>query len=72
MRSEKNQRERCGIPECTRAAYCRGRCQRHYISSLAERKVSGLQKPDTPSRPRFEWAGDEASLIAKCEEEANV
>lgn len=64
--------------ECTRPAFCRGRCQRHYLLFLAERKVfvgvrpTALQKPDTPSRPRFEWAGDEESLAAQYGGNENV
>jgi hypothetical protein len=67
-RSKKNLRERCMVSECTRPAFSRGRCQRHYLSFLAERKVfvgvrpAALQKPDTPKRESYSYAGDEEAL----------
>jgi hypothetical protein len=63
-RSEKSAKERCGVRECPRAAYCRGRCQKHYSLLLAEQKSfdAGLHREETPVREPFVWAGDEEAL----------
>jgi len=70
-RSEKSAKERCGVRECPRAAYCRGRCQKHYSLLLSEQKAfdAGLHREETPKREPWTWQGDEASLIQKYGEE---
>jgi hypothetical protein len=59
----------CSIYGCSEGLFCRARCYRHYLDLRRyelEGRAAELQQAE-PSRPRWEWPGDEKFLIDRLE-----
>jgi hypothetical protein len=66
-------KSKCNHPDCKRIGECaRGFCHAHYVEFRRDCKANGswrpydeiLEKTETASRPKWEFEGNEAALIA--------